>query len=180
MLEADECGDAEDLAAHDKRNGGVRPNAIFRQVIFVAEPCVFFEEIVASVRFAGEFAGFFFVGIGEERASFRQRRRLRVAFGASGKLLGSFAVNRRDANDVECEEAMEVAVFVGRVVRNSEIDDADGVEGDERDEDVGEGREDAGEFTLRADRFPGAKHHAEAVGFRGWGVGLEDRVGHFC
>ena len=86
---------------------------------------------------------------------------------------------RRDADDVEREETVEVAVFVGRVVGDGEVDDADGVEGDERDEDVGEGGEDAGEFALGADGFPGAEHQAEAVGAGGWRVGLEDGVGHW-
>lgn len=75
---------------------------------------------------------------------------------------------------------MEIAIFVGSVVGNGEINDADGVKGDEGDEHIGEGGEDAGKLAFGADGFPGAKHHAEAVGFRGWGVGLEDRVGHFC
>ena len=74
---------------------------------------------------------------------------------------------------------MEVAVFVGRVVGNGEIDDADGVERDERDEDVGEGGEDAGEFALGADRFPGAEHEAKAIGAGGGRVGLEKGVGHW-
>ena len=78
-------------------------------------------------------------------------------------MFGSFAVDRRDADDVEREKTVEVAVFVRHVVGDGEIDDADGVEGDERDEDVGEGGEDAGEFALGADRFPGAQHQAEAV-----------------
>ncbi len=70
LLESNECGDAEYLAAHDERNGGVGADAVFGQVIFVAEPAVFFEEIVAGIGFASEFAGFFFVGIRKQGTRF--------------------------------------------------------------------------------------------------------------
>ncbi len=43
---------------------------------------------------------------------------------------------------------MVVAVFVGQFVGDGEVDDANGVERDERNEDFGEGGEDAGEFAL--------------------------------
>ena len=103
LLEADECGDAEDLAAHDKRNGGVRPNTIFRQVIFVAEPCVFFEEIVASVRFAGNVVVLVLFRVWKKGACFRERRRMRIAFGTCGELLGRFALDRGYTDNVERE-----------------------------------------------------------------------------
>jgi hypothetical protein len=179
LLEADEGGNAEDLPAHDERNCGVGADAVFGEMMFVAEPAVFFEEVVAGVRLAGNFVFLAVFRVWEQRARFGERWRLRVTFGASGELLGSFTVDRSDANDMESEETMEVAVFVGRVVGDGEVDDTDGIEGDERDEDVGEGSEDAGEFALGADGFPGAEHEAEAVGAGGGRVGLENGVGHW-
>jgi len=179
LLEADEGGNAEDLPAHDERNCGVGADAVFGEMMFVAEPAVLFEEVIAGVRLAGNFVFLAVFRVWEQRARFGERWRLRVTFGASGELLGSFTVDRSDANDMESEETMEVAVFVGRVVGDGEVDDTDGIEGDERDEDVGEGSEDAGEFALGADGFPGAEHEAEAVGAGGGRVGLENGVGHW-
>ena len=71
LLEANECGDAEDLAAHDEWNGGVGADAVFGEVIFVAEPAVFFEEVVAGVWFAGELSRLLFVRDKEGAGAFR-------------------------------------------------------------------------------------------------------------
>jgi hypothetical protein len=130
LLETNEGGDAEHLAAHHEWHGGVGADAVFCQVILVAEPAVFFEEIVAGIGFPGEFVLFLLFRVRKQRARFGERRRLCVTVGACGELLRRFAVDGSDADDVQGEEAVEIAVFVRYFVGNGEVDDADGVERD--------------------------------------------------
>src|SRR6202012_3864509 len=70
LLQTDKGGDAEDLATHDERDSSVGADAVFCQVILVAEPGVFFEQVVAGVGLAGKFAWLFLFWIWDKRTRF--------------------------------------------------------------------------------------------------------------